>query len=46
MEPLTYAQQIESMIRPDMTERNNKKRKNRRRTELQKASRKANRKTK
>jgi hypothetical protein len=43
MEPLTYSQQVNSLVHPDVAEHRNKKRRNRRRAELQRASRKANR---
>ena len=43
MEPQTYSQRINSLVHPDMAEHRNKKRRNRRRAELQKAARKANR---
>lgn len=43
MEPLSYTQQVNSVIHPEVAERRNKKRRNRRRAELQKAARKINR---
>lgn len=46
MEPLTYSQQVNSLVHPNVAEHKNKKRRNRRRAELQKASRKVNRRRK
>lgn len=43
MEPLSYSQQVDSIVHPEAAERRNKKRKNRRRAKLQKVARKINR---